>query len=103
MNKNGFSAIFRCKEFAGSRAKKARGWFGSNMVSKFVLFFNCSFILGIFQLSTVNQQIAFAYVSARETCRSVLFNENFQSRRTVSKSQVNSLKSYLEFALNFRA
>ena len=32
MNKNGFSEIFRCKEFASSRAEKARGC--SNKVSK---------------------------------------------------------------------
>ena len=40
MNKNGFSEIFRRKEFAGSRAEKARGCFGSNKVSKIANMFS---------------------------------------------------------------
>ena len=42
MNKNVTSNIFRCKEFAGSRAEKARGCFRSNLVSKIE---SCSFEL----------------------------------------------------------
>ena len=57
MNKNRFSEIFRCKEFAGSRAEKAHGCVSSSLVSKIVLYLNCSFGLRMFQLSTVEQQI----------------------------------------------
>ena len=56
VNKSGFSEIFHCKEFASSRAEKARGCFGSNMVSKIV-----------------------NICSAQETWISVFRNENFKA------------------------
>ena len=55
--KTGIVAIFRKKEFADTRAEKARGCFGSSKVSKSVIVLNYSFILGMLQLSPVNNKL----------------------------------------------
>ena len=57
MNKDRFSEIFGCKAFGSSRAEKARGCFSSNMVSNIVLFLNCSFSSGMFQLPTIDNRL----------------------------------------------
>ena len=92
-----FSQIFGCKPFAGSRAEKARGCFSSYLVSKKVLFLNGSFSLGVFQLSTVEQQIIFANISAQET-----FSLSFATRTFEAEEQSKNHKlTYFSYPERF--
>ena len=73
MNKNGFTEILRYNEFAESRAEKERGCFGSNKVSKKILFMTYSFILDFLQLLAVKTANYLPVnISTQETCPSVL-------------------------------
>ena len=69
------------------------------LVRKIVLFLNCGFRLGMFQLSTV-KQIVFANISAQKTCSFDVCNKNFQSRTTVSNHKLTYF-SYPEFSACF--